>query len=142
MLPALVIVVAAEIRAVTAAAAVQAAIAEEGFTGVARLVVRTDDAVIGSGRIAEVLDLALVGSMGADPGLRSGRDRGIDPRRLRRRTRALARDVIEWATSVPDRPAELFAPGHVGRTRADERPRAVGRIGPAGDEVVPAEAVA
>lgn len=110
LLPALVIVVAAEIRAVTAAAAVHAAVADDGFAGVTRLVVRTDDAVIGSRRIAEVLGLPLAGSLGVDPGLRSARDRGIDPRRFRRGTRALAREVLEWAAAAPDRPADV-SPG-------------------------------
>lgn len=142
LLPALVIVVAAEIRAVTAAAAVQASVADDGFTGVARLVVRTDDAVIGSARIAEVLDLALAGSLGSDPGLRSARDRGIDPRRLRRRTRVLAREVNDWAAAMPDRTTEPSLPGRPGHPRPQEHARAEEPAGPAGHQAVPAEAVA
>jgi secretion/DNA translocation related CpaE-like protein len=97
LLPTLVIIVPAEIRAVTAAASMQAALADDGFTGAARLVVRSDQAVIGSGRMAEALDLPLAGALGNDPGLRSARDRGVDPRRLRRGTRALARELLDWA---------------------------------------------
>lgn len=116
LLPALVIVVPAEIRAVTAAAALQAALSDEGFAGAARLVVRTDAAVIGSGRIADVLDLPLAGSVGNDPGVRSARDRGVDPRRLRRGTRALARELLDWAAalsaqSAPPPPAPVYR-GH------------------------------
>lgn len=102
---ALVIVVPSEIRAVTAAAASLASAVDDGFAGVTRVVVREDSAVLGARRIAGVLDLGLAGSMPTDPGLRAGRDRGIDPRRFRRGTRRLADEVLAWAGSVPDRSA-------------------------------------
>jgi secretion/DNA translocation related CpaE-like protein len=107
LVTALVIVVPGEIRAVTAAATVRATVAQDGFTGAVGLVVRTDGAVIGASRIAEVLDLTLAGCLGNDPGLRSARDRGVDPRRLRRGTRNLARALLAWAAAVPDRPAAV-----------------------------------
>jgi secretion/DNA translocation related CpaE-like protein len=104
LLPALVMIVPAEIRAVTAAAAMQATLTDAGFMGETRLVVRSDGAVIGSARIAEVLDLPLAGVLGNDPGLRSARDRGVDPRRLRRGTRTLVRGLLDWAAEVADPP--------------------------------------
>ena len=100
---ALVIVVPGEIRAVTAAAATRASAMDGGFSGVTRLVVREDAPVLGARRIATVLDLALAGSIAADRGLRAGRDRGIDPRRFRRGTRALALGLLDWAATAPDR---------------------------------------
>jgi hypothetical protein len=139
LLPALVILVPAEIRAVTAAASMQAALADDGFTGAARLVVRSDQAVIGSGRIAEVLDLPLAGAVGNEPGLRSARDRGVDPRRLRRGTRALARELLDWA-AVSARPAPPAPPPSVPirAFQADEALPPAGRIRPARHELEPA----
>lgn len=140
LLPALVMIVPAEIRAVTAAAAMQAALSDDGFAGEARLVVRSDGAVIGFGRIAEVLDLPLAGALGNDPGLRSARDRGVDPRRLRRSTRTLARGLLDWAAGVAD-------PPRADDPRADEavpsRDRSsVARDRPRRDEPEPAGAIA
>lgn len=140
LLPALVVVVPAEIRAVTAAAAMQAVLADEGFAGAARLVVRSDGAVIGSGRIAEVLDLPLAGSLGNDPGLRSARDRGVDPRRLRRGTRAIAGELLDWARETPDRTLLLDPQAH--ESVSSPGPSSVAPVRTGRDELEPAGAVA
>ena len=137
MLSALVIVVPAEIRAVTAAVAMQATLVDDGFAGAARLVVRSDGAVIGSGRIADVLDLPLAGTLGNEPGLRSARDRGVDPRRLRRGTRALARELVDWAALVADQPLTPVPQEYESAARSS-----TARIRPVRDEPEPAGAVA
>lgn len=93
----LVLVAPGEIRACTAAAAQLASLAEAGFTGEARLVVRQDRAAIGARRMAQVLDTELAGGIGVDRGLGSGRDRGVQPRRLSRATVALTRAIMLWA---------------------------------------------
>jgi secretion/DNA translocation related CpaE-like protein len=95
----LVLVVPTEIRAVTAGAALRAGL-EEDFTGQWRLVVRLDRPVLGPRRIAEVLGLELAGTVAVDRGLMTGRDRGIDPRRLRRDTVALCRALTACAVST------------------------------------------
>jgi secretion/DNA translocation related CpaE-like protein len=140
LLTALVVIVPAEIRAVTAAAAMQAALADDGFTGAARLVVRSDGAVIGSGRIADVLDLPLAGSLGNDPGLRSARDRGVEPRRLRRGTRTLARGLLDCAAEVANQPGVLGPPTHEAMPSVDRS--SVARIRSRRDEPEPAGAAA
>jgi hypothetical protein len=140
LLSALVVIVPAEIRAVTAAAAMQAALVDDGFTGAARLVVRSDGAVIGSGRIADVLDLPLAGSLGNDPGLRSARDRGVEPRRLRRGTRTLARGLLDWAAEVANQPRVLDPVAQESRPLVDRSSGA--RIRSRLDEPQPAGAVA
>lgn len=136
-LSALVILVPAEIRAVTAAAAAQASLLDDGFTGVTGLVVRTDAAVIGSRRIAEVLELPLAGSLGSDQGLRSARDRGVEPRRFRPGTRTLARALLDWAANPPVRDPELPASRATAEAYA-AAPRVVGiaRAGRGAAEVV------
>jgi secretion/DNA translocation related CpaE-like protein len=139
LLPALVMVVPAEIRAVTAAAAMQAALADEGFGGIVRLVVRSDGAVISSRRIADVLNLPLAGVLGRDPGVRSARDRGVDPRRLRRGTRVLARELLEWAAAVAGQPAAPVRSPFVSRADQGSPPTAP-RIRPARAELEPAGA--
>ena len=104
-LTAIVLVVPAEIRGVTAAAAMQAALRADGFDGELRVVVRTDGAVLGARRIAHVLDLTLAGSVRGDRGLAAARDRGIDPRRTRHSTRELAHELLAWACAAPEPPA-------------------------------------
>lgn len=131
---ALVMIVPAEIRAVTAAAALRAALAEDGFGGVIRVVVRVDDPVIGPRRVADVLDLPLAGSLGPDRGLRAARDRGVDPRRLRRRTRALARELTRWAATMPTHPGQHQA----GPTLSARAPAVQDRA----DRIEPARAAA
>lgn len=135
LLPALVIVVPSEIRAVAAAAAAQAALADDGFTGVARLVVLADDAVISSSRIADALNLLLAGALGHDPGVRSARDRGVDPRRLRRGTRILAGELLDWAASVSAPPEAAAVLPVVPRTHEASPPT---RIRPVRAELEPA----
>jgi hypothetical protein len=91
---AVVLVVPADVCGTTAAAAVQARLIEDGYDGALKLVVRRRPGVVSAHRISDVLGLPLAGTLDDDAGLRSGRDRGIDGRRLTRPTRALARALI------------------------------------------------
>lgn len=107
-----VLVVRGDVRAVAAAAALRRRLASDGgLDERCRLVVRSDAAVVPARTVAGVLDLPLIGRLAADPGLRCGRDRGVDPRLLRRDTRAVARRVLASAAT----PGRLPAPDGVPR---------------------------
>ena len=102
---AVVLVVPAEVRAITAASSLRAAV-EDCATGRWHLVVRSDRAVVGADRVADLLGLPLAGTLGSDPGLRAARDRGIDTRRVRRSTARLARTLLDLAVRA-GYPADL-----------------------------------
>lgn len=97
LLSSIVLVVPAEIRGATAAAAMRTRLSEDGFEGALHLVVRRQQPVVSAARIAAVLDLALAGTLDDDAGIRGARDRGIDVRRLSRNTRALAGRLLARA---------------------------------------------
>lgn len=90
MVGGIVLLVPAEMRGATAAAAMRTRLSEDGFEGPVRVVVRCQRPVVSPARIAEVLGLELAGTFDDDAGIRAGRDRGIDARRLSRNTRSLA----------------------------------------------------
>ena len=96
----LVLVVPAEIRGATAAAAMRTRLTEDGFQGAIALVVRRQQPVVSAARIATVLDLQLAGTLDDDAGIRGARDRGIDARRLSRHTRSLAAALMARAAGV------------------------------------------
>ncbi|HEX8079324.1 MAG TPA: hypothetical protein VF557_03870 [Jatrophihabitans sp.] len=89
-----VLITPAEVRAVTAAAAIAADLDPERTA----LVVRGAAASLPAGRIGELLGLAVLGELGHDPASR--RPAGLDPRRIRRGTRQLAEAVLRRAAEV------------------------------------------
>lgn len=93
---AVVLVVPARVPAVAAAAGQRAAVeSSPGFAGTSLLVVRDDGAALSASRVAAAVQLELAGTIGADPGLAAGRDRGVDVRRIRRSHRSLARQLLD-----------------------------------------------
>lgn len=97
---AVVLLVPADVRSIAASSRVRAA-AERDLGGTWLLTVRTHDrSVVGPDWAAELLGLPLAGVLGPDPGLQAGRDRGIDATRLRRRTVATARSLLEQALAA------------------------------------------
>ncbi len=101
---AVVLVATADICGATAAAAMQTRLVEDGCIAALTLVVRRQHAVVSARRIADVLGLELTGTLDDDAGLRSGRDRGIDARRLSRGTRALTRQLLGWVAQLGESP--------------------------------------
>ena len=89
----IILLVPAEVRAITAALSVRAAVEDE-FLGRWQLVVRTDDTGIGPDHVADLLGLPLIGTVRFDRGVRAGRDRGINVRQLHRSTTSLARALL------------------------------------------------
>lgn len=114
---AIVLVATAEICGATAAAAIQTRLVEDGCAAPLTLVVRRAHPVVSARRIADVLGLQLTGTLDEDAGLRGGRDRGIDSRRLSRGTRILARQLLCWAEGLAS--ADAAVGGGSGNDAAD-----------------------
>lgn len=89
-----ILITPAEVRAVTAAAAIAADLHPERTA----LVVRGAAASLPAGRIGALLGLTVLGELGHDPASR--RPAGLDPRRIRRGTRQLAEAVLRQAAEV------------------------------------------
>ncbi|MDQ6937194.1 MAG: hypothetical protein M3140_05725 [Actinomycetota bacterium] len=103
---AVVLVVPGDVRAIAAAATQRAVIEQAGeFRGPWQLVVRDEDAAVTPARAADALGVELTGTLRGDPGLRGARDCGIDLRRVRRSSRALARAIVAQAMT-PREPTE------------------------------------
>lgn len=124
---AVVLVATADICRATAAAAMRTRLVEDGYAAALTLVVRRQHAVVSARRIADVLGLELTGTLDDDAGLRSGRDRGIDARRLNRGTRALARQLLSWVAQVAESPAAGGAATALGASSTVPRPVLAGR---------------
>lgn len=91
-----VLITPAEVRAVTAAAAIAADL-DPGRTA---LVVRGAAASLPTDRIGALLGLAVLGELGHDPASRQ--PAGLDPRRIRRGTRQLAEAALRQAARALD----------------------------------------
>lgn len=95
---AVVLLVPADVRAISAAACVRDSAVE--FGGQWQLVVRSSRrTVVGPDWAAQLLGLPLTGVLGADGGLRAGRDRGIEAHRVGRSTARLARVLLEHVSA-------------------------------------------
>jgi hypothetical protein len=95
----IVLVVPADVRAITAAAAVQARNADL-LADRSVLVVRVERSTVRPALVAELLGLPLCGILGSDRALRAARESGIDERRLGRRT---GRTAAAALAAIPER---------------------------------------